>query len=136
MRLIDKIIAGFGPEDREHYAVIQWCDANNIAVFHVPNSTWTKSIMVRTRNALLGVRAGIPDLWVLLPGIGLIVIEMKRPKEGKKTNYATPAQREWIAKLNAIPGVAAFVCFGAIEAVNVIKSHRDSLPKPVLVKSD
>jgi hypothetical protein len=127
MRLIDRVLAGFGPEDREHYAVIQWCDAKGIDVFHVPNSTWTKSVMVRIKNTLLGVRAGIPDLWVPIAGVGLLVIEMKRPKETGKTNYPTPAQKAWIEKLNACPGVQAAVCYGAEEAVKLITSY---LPKP------
>lgn len=123
MNIVERVIAGFKAEDREHYAVVQWCDAVGLDVFHVPNSTWTKSIMVRTRNTLLGVRAGIPDLWVLVPGVGMLVIEMKRCKEPGKTNYATPAQREWIAKLNAVPGVQAAVCYGADEAVKFIKGY-------------
>lgn len=124
MSLIDRVLAGFGPEDQEHYTIIQWCDANNVDVFHVPNSTWTKSIMVRTKNTLLGVRAGIPDLWVPIEGVGLVVIELKRRKEGKKSNYATPAQKAWIDKLNKVPGVQAFVCFGADEAINTIERYR------------
>lgn len=122
MNLIDRVLATFGPEDREHYAVVQWCEAQGIPIFHVPNNTWTKSVMQRTRNNLLGVRAGVPDLWVPIAGVGLVVIEMKRPKEKGKTNYPTPAQKEWIERLNAIPGVEAFVCYGAEEAVKILKS--------------
>lgn len=123
MNLIDRVINGFGPEDHEHYVVVQWCDAKGIDVFHVPNSTWTKSVMVRTKNTLLGVRAGIPDLWVPIPNVGLVVIEMKRKKETGKTNYPTPAQRAWIEKLNKVPGIQAFVCYGANEAIKVIESY-------------
>lgn len=123
MNLIDRVIAGFGPEDHEHYVFVQWCDAMGLDVFHVPNSTWTKSIMQRTKNTLLGVRAGIPDLWVVVPGVGLLVVEMKRRKETRKTNYATPAQRAWIEKLNAVPGVQATVCYGADEAIKFVKEY-------------
>lgn len=124
MNLVERVINNFGPEDHEHYQVIQWCDLNHIDVFHVPNSTWTKSAMVRMKNTLLGVRAGIPDLWVLVPNVGMIVIEMKRRKETKKTNYPTPAQKEWIKKLNTIPGVEAFVAYGADEAIDIIQRFK------------
>lgn len=129
MSLVSHVLDGFGPEDREHYAVVQWCEAQGIPIFHVPNNTWTKSIMQRTRNNLLGVRAGVPDLWVPLAGVGLLVIEMKRPKETGKTNYPTPAQREWIEKLNACPGVEAHVCYGAEEAIKIINELRPALKK-------
>lgn len=122
MNLIDRVLATFGPEDREHYAVVQWCEIQGIPVFHVPNNTWTKSVMQRTRNNLLGVRAGVPDLWVPIAGVGLLVIEMKRAKEKGKTNYPTPAQKVWIELLSTIPGVEAFVCYGAEEAIKIISS--------------
>lgn len=122
MSLIQRVIDSFGAEDHEQYVVIQFCDARDIDVFHVPNSTWTKSIMVRTRNTLLGVRAGIPDLWFPIPGVGMVVIEMKRPKrKGASNNYPTPAQRVWIEKLNAVPGVEAFTAYGADEAIEILK---------------
>lgn len=124
MSLIDRVLATFGPEDREHYAVVQWCEAQGIPIFHVPNNTWTKSVMQRTRNNLLGVRAGVQDLWVPLAGVGLVIIEMKRPKEKGKTNYPTPAQKKWQEIMNAVPGCEAFVCYGAEEAIKVIQSFR------------
>lgn len=126
MRLIDRVLANFGPEDREHYAVVQWCEVQGIPVFHVPNNTWTKSVMQRTRNSLLGVRAGIPDLFLPVGGVGMLVIEMKRPKEKGKTNYPTPAQKAWIEKLNACPGTQATVAYGAEEAIAFIKSYLPS----------
>lgn len=128
MRLIDRVLATFGPEDREHYAVVQWCEVQGIPVFHVPNNTWTKSVMQRTRNNLLGVRAGVPDLWVPVGNVGLLVIEMKRPKEKGKTNYPTPAQKVWIETLNACPGVQATVCYGAEEAIKFITSYLPHKP--------
>lgn len=122
MNLVDRIIAGFGPEDHEQYVFVQWCETLGYKVYHVPNSTWTKSIMVRTRNTLLGVRRGVPDLGVLIPGVGLLIIEMKRPKvKGSSNNYPTPAQREWIEAFNTIPGVQAMVCYGADEAIAFVK---------------
>lgn len=128
MNLTDRVLATFGPEDREHYAVVQWCEVQGIPIFHVPNNTWTKSVMQRTRNSLLGVRAGVPDLWVPIGNVGLLVIEMKRPKETGKTNYPTPAQKVWIETLNACPGVQATVAYGAEEAIKFITSYLPHKP--------
>lgn len=136
MNLYDRVITGFGPEDHEHYAVVRYCEARNIPIFHVPNNTWTKSIMQRTRNNLLGVRAGVPDLWVPIAGVGLLVIEMKRQKETGKTNYPTPAQKVWIEKLNECPGVQAFVCYGAEEAIRIISSYNPKTANSSLNDSD
>jgi hypothetical protein len=123
MNLIDRVIAGFGPEDREQFAVIQWCDAKGISVFHVPNSTWTKSVMQRTKNSLLGVRSGVPDLFVLLPKVGTVAIELKRAKEKGKQGSVSANQKQWIEILNQVPGTDAHVCHGAEAAIKVIESY-------------
>lgn len=130
MNLYDRVMANFGPEDREHHIVVRYCEARGIPVFHVPNNTFTKSPMVRAKNTLLGVKAGIPDLWIPITGVGMVVIEMKRPKETGKTNYPTPAQREWIEIFNQVPGCEAFVCYGADEAIKVIERFKPNV-KPV-----
>lgn len=133
MNLVDRVIAGFGAEDAEHYALVQWCEIYNIDVFHVPNSTWTKSVMVRTRNRLLGVRAGVPDLFIPIAGVGLLVIELKRPYvKGQARGRVSPAQQTWLDKLNQVPGVAAYTCFGASEAVDKIRSYLPHPPKAIL----
>lgn len=123
MNLVERIIYNFRPEDRAQYEVVTWCEAQGLAIFHVPNSTWTKSIMVRTRNGLLGVRAGVPDLWIIIPGVCLLVIEMKQAKvPGKHANYPTAAQREWLKRLNDIPNIVAAACYGSAEAIKLVQS--------------
>jgi hypothetical protein len=135
MRLIDKVLAGFGPEDWEHKAVIDYCDARGIPVFHIPNSTWTKSIMVRIRNTLLGVRPGIPDLCVVTPS-GLLWIEMKQT--GKSST--SPEQKKWIELLNNTPGSESRVCKGAEIAIAFIEEYipltrgRPTLPRPPAIQ--
>jgi hypothetical protein len=130
MSLYDKVLQGFGPEDWEHKAVVDYCEARSIDVFHIPNSTWTKSPMVRIRNTILGVRAGIPDLCVVLPGIGLLFIEMKQTGQSK----TSVAQKAWIALFNMVPCVEARVCKGAEVAIAFIEEyysagHRAALPR-------
>jgi hypothetical protein len=126
----ERVIDNFGPEDAEHYAVVQWCEWNGIDVFHVPNSTYTKSIMVRTKNALLGVKSGIPDLWFPIAGVGMVVIEMKRQNvKGSTRGRASQAQIEWMEKLNKVPGVQAFLCEGAEEAVKTLLPFLPTKPR-------
>lgn len=128
--LYDRVLAGFGPEDWEHKAVVDYCDARGIPVFHVPNSTWTKSPMVRIRNTILGVRAGIPDLCVVTPS-GLLFIEMKQTGSSSTSSH----QKEWIDRLNNTPGCEARVCKGAEAAIAFIeeflpiaRNHSPALP--------
>jgi hypothetical protein len=123
MTLTERVIAAFGPEDSEQFAVIQWCDAKGIKVFHVPNSTWTKSVMQRTKNTLLGVRSGVPDLFVLLPKIGTVAIELKRAKEPGKSGSVSENQKQWLEILSKVPGTDAHVCHGAVEAIRIIESY-------------
>ena len=122
MTLRDRVIAGFGPEDSEQFTVIQWADAMGIDVWHVPNSTWTKSPMQRMKNTLLGVRAGIADLWFPIAGIGLVVVELKRANiKSQPKGRVSPEQQAWLDKLNACPGVQAQVCFGAGECIKYVE---------------
>lgn len=122
MSLIDRVIADFGPEDHEHYIVVQYCEARGIPIFHVPNETFTKSPMRRLRNKLLGLRAGVSDLFIPIAGVGMLIIEMKKRKvKGESTNYPTPAQRAWIDIFNQVPGCEAHVCYGADEAIKLLE---------------
>lgn len=124
MKLIERVLAKFGAEDREQYGVIQYCDTMGFPVFHVPNNTYTKFIEVKIRNQLLGVRSGVPDLFVIAYGT-LIVIEMK-----SKKGEATPAQRRWIKLLNAAD-VPAAICKGKEEAISFIESFKPNPPQTV-----
>lgn len=65
------------------------------------------------------MRAGLPDLLVVLPAKGLLFIEMKRQKGA----YPTSTQIEWVETLDQLPGVAAHVCRGADEAIKTIESY-------------
>ncbi|MDR0462769.1 MAG: VRR-NUC domain-containing protein [Pseudomonadales bacterium] len=54
-------------EAQEQIAFCEWLDLKHIAYFHVPNSTWTKSIQVKLRNKRMGVKKGVPDLFIFIP---------------------------------------------------------------------
>ena len=66
-------------------------------------------------NRLLGVSAGVPDLFVIVGG-RLIGIEMKRKKGSVTSEY----QKQWIAQLNSV-GIETRVCKGCDEAISFIE---------------
>lgn len=83
----------------------------------VPNNTYTPHMSQKVKNSKLGLRPGMSDLIVALPGIGLACVEMKRVRGGVQS----AAQKEWEAVLNTVPGVEYRVCAGAVEAIRFIE---------------
>lgn len=125
VNLIQRVIAGFGPEDTEQYKIIQHCDLMGIPVFHVPNSTWTKSPMVRMKNTLLGVRSGVSDLFFPIAGVGMVIIELKRAKvKGEPRGKVSKEQQYWIDLFNSVPGTQAFVCEGYDEWLRIMSQFQ------------
>jgi hypothetical protein len=105
-------------EDDEQKLLVEWLEKTrkDIKFSALPLSTFTKSWSVKNRNKALGVRAGVPDMMLIIKK-QLIFIEMKR----KKVGVVRPNQQEWIDALNAC-GVKTFVCYGFDEAQKVIES--------------
>ncbi|WP_166792646.1 VRR-NUC domain-containing protein [Cryobacterium algoricola] len=106
---------------------MQWLELQGLKFTSVPNSTFTKSWKQKSANTAQGLRAGFPDLIVLIPparakdGISrLLAPEMKRIKGG----VVSPQQREWIAALNALGSVNidSVVAHGSEEAIEYISS--------------
>lgn len=120
-------------EDDEQTAFVEWCEFLGLRLTSVPNSTWTKSWSQKAKNHRTGLRKGFPDLIVLVPpsrsvnGEGFFLcIEMKRRKGG----VVSPEQHGWIDAINALdqPGVAAYVCKGCPEAIELVKKHLKPMP--------
>jgi hypothetical protein len=103
-------------EDVEQQIFVQWLRLQGLPHFRVPNETYTKSWAQKNKNKALGVVAGVPDLFVVIPNVGLVAIEMKRIKN----STTSPAQKEWQRILNDLPGVEAYICKGAQAAIDVI----------------
>jgi hypothetical protein len=82
-------------EEVEQRIVVQYCQIKGYPMFHVPNSTYTKSWSIKRRNTDLGVSAGVPDLFVIVRN-QLIAIEMKRVKGGTTSGE----QKIWLERLN------------------------------------
>ena len=105
-------------EAAEQVAVIEWCDANRVPVFHIPNGGKRgKSEAAYLKRQ--GVRAGVPDLCVPVArgGYHSLYVEMK-----VGTNKPTQKQAEWIAFLRK-QGMCAYVCYGADAAIECIRRY-------------
>lgn len=92
----------------------------------IPNSTWTPSMKQKVKNKAMGVRAGFPDLLILLR-YNVLCIEMK-----VKPNKPTPDQLLWLTALNKHLYIKAYVCYGydgAKECIDQMILEERSYPK-------
>lgn len=83
--------------------------------------TYTGSYFQNQLNKASGVRPGLPDLLILLPG-RMVWIELKRPKVGPAAgpSHVSAEQEEWITRLNKYPHQIATVCYGADAAIKIL----------------
>lgn len=109
-------------EHDEQAAFVEWLEVNGYKFSAIPNATWT-SFSQANKNKVEGVRAGLPDILVLVKN-HLVWIEMKRrdlkPKRGGKGGVSA-VQQAWIDALNKCDNCQVFVCYGYVEAVDTIK---------------
>ena len=105
-------------EAYEQRKVIEYCKLRKIRVFSVPNGG-KRGAKEAYFLKLEGCSPGVPDLCVPIPNkkYNGLFIEMKYGK-----NKPTSNQKEWIKYLNSV-GYLAVVCYGAEEAVNLIKKY-------------
>lgn len=104
-------------EEAEQIAFVQYLEARGLTYSAIPNSTYSPHMSVKARNKRMGVRPGVPDMVVVLPGIGLAWVELKRTKGGVVSDF----QKQWVEALNSCPGNEARVCRGAEEAIRFIE---------------
>lgn len=123
------------PEEAEQVEVVQWLEVNRYRFTAFPHETYTKSWSQKNKNTRMGVKAGVPDLMILLKRGAILFIEMKAPKLKLKNgtwkeNWREGAdsrggvkfyQKEWIEALNDINYVQAEVCYSSEEAIELIK---------------
>ena len=105
-------------EADEQIKVIQWCDSIGAPVFHIPNGG-SRNPREAANLKRQGVRAGVPDLCVPVAKGGYhgLYIEMKAGK-----NKPTDNQVRWLELLRR-NGYAAFVCYGADNAIECIRRY-------------
>ncbi len=115
-------------EDAEQMALIEWTELQKgkypelLMLFHIPNGGKRNRIEA-ARFKKMGVKAGIPDLFLPVPRAAYhgLFVEMKS-LDGKPTKD----QKEWIKALSK-QGYAVEVCYGFEQAQKVIL---DYLKKP------
>ena len=105
-------------EADEQIKVIQWCDRIGVPVFHIPNGG-SRNKREAANLKRQGVRAGVPDLCIPVAKGGYhgLYIEMKAGK-----NKPTDNQVRWL-ELLLRNGYAAFVCYGASNAIECIRRY-------------
>lgn len=112
-------------ETQEQIALMMWCEfQKNVhpeldLIFHIVNEG-KRSVRTGAELKRMGMKKGVPDICLPVPkGIyhGLW-IELK----ADKTKRATKEQKEWLIKLTE-QGYKAVVCYGADDAVTVIKEY-------------
>lgn len=102
-------------EDTEQIKFCEWLDTQRIPYWHTNNEMWTQSWKQKARAKAMGVKSGIPDLFIVLED-GLVGIEMKRKKNG----VVSPTQYFW-AELLEKANVPVYVCRGADNAIETVE---------------
>ena len=102
-------------EDTEQISFVEYLDEQRIPYWHTNNEMWTNSWSQKTRAKEMGVKSGIPDLFVVFEQ-GLVGIEMKRKEKG----IVSPTQMYW-ANLLERAKIPVYVCRGAEKAVETIE---------------
>lgn len=104
-------------EHDEQVVVCKWLDLLGVTYYAVPNGS-NKSLTAQRKFKAEGLKAGVPDMVILLEGGRSVYIEMKRVK-GSTTSKE---QKEWQERLRVL-GFSAHICKGASEAIKAIESH-------------
>lgn len=116
-------------EHDEQVAFIQWLELTGYMFSAIPNGG-VRHIGQAMKLKAEGVRPGVPDVLVIVNRM-LVWIEMKRkdlkPKRGGSGGVSLD-QKKWIKALNECSNCEVFVCYGAVEAIEKIRSLA-SLPK-------
>ena len=112
-------------EDQEQMTVMSWAHRTKFKdgrlsdyLFHIPNGG-SRNIIEATKLKKMGVKAGVPDLQLIVPNgeVHGLWVELKAQK-GK----LQPSQQIMIQRLEA-QGYMCKVCFGADEAISEIKKY-------------
>jgi hypothetical protein len=114
-------------EHEEQCALFAWAAAHEAEypalklLFAVPNGGYRHAATAAALKAE-GVKAGVPDIFLPVPRwdrFNGLWIELKR---ADRSNGPTEAQTWWIEQLRK-QGYMAVVCYGAEEAIHVIRHY-------------
>ena len=115
-------------EEDEQAEFVIWLEAMGLKFSATAQSTYTESWNQKRKNHKLGLRRGVPDLIVAIPAeksydgkAYLLFVEMKRKRGG----VVSPEQAVWIEAINSVlaDDVAAFVAYGADEAIEIVEPY-------------
>jgi hypothetical protein len=104
-------------EDDEQQAVVEFMESHGLKFTAIPNNTYTPYYTQKVKNEKMGLRAGFPDLVVII-NKQFICIEMKR----RKNFEVSKEQKAWHIALNETQ-VPAYVCHGSDEAIDLITQY-------------
>jgi hypothetical protein len=99
----------------EQCILVEYLEMKGIKFTAIPNSTYTPSFGQRTMNKKMGLRPGLPDLFMIVNGYS-VWIEMKYGK-----NKLSEHQTDWVKELSKLDNTLVYVCYSAEEAIEVIK---------------
>ena len=112
-------------EYSEHKALIEWIEYRkkttpDLDMYFHPANGGERTARAGALLKPLGVRPGVPDLFLMVPRGGYhgLAIELKRKGGGR----VSPEQKDWIERLNA-QGYRATVCFGWNDARQTIEAY-------------
>lgn len=113
-------------EAEEQATVIEFCDLLGIPAVHIPNEG-KRSYAAGAALRRGGLRRGFPDLFIplALKGYHGLFIEMK-----SRGGRVSAEQKEWLQRLSA-SGYCCAICYGADEAIRVIKKYTENEKKGV-----
>ena len=110
-------------EYTEQVNFVKWLTSEGYKFSAIPNSTrttWSEC----NKNTATGVRAGLPDMIVIVDD-QIVWIEMKKidrkSKTGKGSGGVSEVQLSWIEELNRCDNCYARVAYGCEEAKDIIK---------------
>jgi hypothetical protein len=108
-------------EFQEQCNLVIYLELKHLKFSKIAQETYTTNWGVTTNNKKSGLRKGVPDMIIIIPGKNknnLIFIEMKKKKGGT----VSQEQKEWQEELNKCVGVESFICHGFDEAKELIDS--------------
>lgn len=97
-------------------AVVQFLELKKCKYTSIPNSTYTRSWSQKMKNKQSGLRAGLPDLFVVYNDHAFF-IEMKTPK-GVISEY----QQAWIYSINKTE-IKAHICRSVEDVAKVLEQY-------------
>jgi len=106
-------------EAEEQKIVIEYLELKGYKFTAIPNSTYTTSWKQKRHNTDMGLRSGLPDLFIILPN-HILFLEMKRIKK----STVSKEQEEWIKAINGLKlkNISASVAYGADQAIQIIET--------------